>query len=173
MIFFGLIILVGVYASWDHHRYSLVIPPSTPPSSQVTLTGRAQVLDGDTVVMNGRRVRLWGIDAPEFSQTCMRSGDVYRCGEVATSALRAKIAESVISCIQRGIDEYGRVVAMCSAGDVDIGGWLVENGFAVAYRHFSGSYYDDPEKRARANGAGIWSSSFDWPWDWRRAHPRQ
>ncbi|WP_027894402.1 thermonuclease family protein [Calidithermus chliarophilus] len=52
-----------------------------PPSS---LAGRATVVDGDTLEIQGVRIRLWGVDAVESSQTCLDAqGKVYPCGRRA------------------------------------------------------------------------------------------
>ncbi|RYG08363.1 MAG: thermonuclease family protein, partial [Caulobacteraceae bacterium] len=42
------------------------------------LIGRATVIDGDTLEIGSQRVRLWGVDAPEGRQSCMRDGQAYR-----------------------------------------------------------------------------------------------
>jgi len=45
------------------------------------ITGRAAVLKGDTIEINGQKIRLHGIDAPQHRQTCHdRRGLLYRCG---------------------------------------------------------------------------------------------
>ena len=44
------------------------------PASAETISGRAQVIDGNTIEIGGRRIRLFGIDAPEGGQTCVRDG---------------------------------------------------------------------------------------------------
>jgi endonuclease YncB( thermonuclease family) len=38
------------------------------------LTGRASVIDADTIEIHGTRIRLWGIDAPESTQLCRDAG---------------------------------------------------------------------------------------------------
>ena len=49
-----------------------------------TLTGKADIVDGDTIKVSGIPVRLYGIDAPESRQTCKREGRIYGCGKQAT-----------------------------------------------------------------------------------------
>lgn len=70
-------------------------------------------------------------------------------------------------CEERDVDRYGRIVAVCSTGGIDLNGWLVANGLAVAYRQYSQDYVP-AEDAARAAGVGIWADSFDMPWDWHR-----
>jgi endonuclease YncB( thermonuclease family) len=53
---------------------------------------RGSVVDGDTLeLMDAKRIRLWGIDAPEGAQTCQRAGRPWRCGDDATRALELLI----------------------------------------------------------------------------------
>ena len=52
------------------------------------ITGKAYVIDGDTVVVTGQHVRLKGIDAPEGKQTCMRDGRSWDCGNASRDELR-------------------------------------------------------------------------------------
>jgi hypothetical protein len=66
------------------------------------------------------------------------------------------------------VDQYGRVVAVCSAGGEDLNGWMVRQGWALAYRHYSTVYIPD-EDAAHAAGVGIWRGTFEAPWDWRQA----
>jgi hypothetical protein len=66
----------------------------------------------------------------------------------------------------RDTDRYGRTVAVCSSRGVDLNGWLVTQGWAVAYRHYSRDYVR-AEDQARAASRGVWSGQFDMPWEWR------
>lgn len=134
------------------------------------LTGRATVIDGDTIEIHGQRIRLEGIDAPESRQTCTDAGgNQWRCGKAAAFALADKIGSSVVSCEPNGNDRYGRVLAICFLSELDLNGWMVRNGWSVAYRRYSTAYVRE-EGLARANGANIWSGTFDMPWDWRKTH---
>ena len=57
----------------------------------------------------------------------------------------------------------GRIVAVCFAGTEDVNAWMVRQGWAFAYRHYSLDYVDD-EDAAREEGAGIWAGAFTPPW---------
>lgn len=131
------------------------------PALAGDITGLASVIDGDTLDVAGVRVRLSGIDAPESKQVC---GD-WPCGAAATSHMR-EIAAGVVECAPEGSDRYGRVIAVCYAGGVDLGGEMVRRGLALAYRRYSDRYVPQ-ENAAREEKAGMWGSTFVAPWVWR------
>lgn len=136
--------------------------PARPGAGQVVLTGRANVLDGDTIEVQGRRIRLHGIDAPENDQICERSGRPWRCGQEATAALRSHLGGRSVTCHEVDVDRFGRSVARCLVNGQDVNAWLVRNGWALAYRRYSDAYVAD-EAQARAARRGIWSGQFQAP----------
>ena len=131
-----------------------------------TLDGQARVIDGDTLVVSGRHIRLDGIDAPETKQVCQRDGD-WRCGLAATEALKARIGTSEVRCKGSTKDRYRRLISTCWAGSVNLNEDMVRSGWAVAYRRYSITYVP-AEDEAKGNKAGLWSSEFQMPWEWRR-----
>ena len=135
-------------------------------TGSATISGRASVIDGDTVEIHGTRVRLHGIEAPESGQTCEANGDAYRCGQAAALALDEMIGARPIECHQTDIDRYGRVVAVCMFGGVDLNARMVSLGWALAYRQYSLDYVDE-EEAASAAKAGMWAGTFIAPWDFR------
>lgn len=138
------------------------------PGAARDLQGRVSVLDGDTIEMHGQRIRLHGIDAPEGGQRCIDGqGRPWRCGTEAARALDAMTQGRVIACRQMDRDRYGRIVARCQAGGMDLGAEMVRQGLAVAYRRYSTAYIVD-EDRARGRRVGMWSGSFEMPQEWRR-----
>jgi endonuclease YncB( thermonuclease family) len=83
--------------------------------------------------------------------------------------LADRIGRASVSCRPRDLDRYGRVVAVCFKGNEDLNRWMVANGWAAAYRRYSGDYVaeEDAARRGRVN---IWSGAFEMPWDWRAQH---
>lgn len=100
---------------------------ATPVHAQ-TMSGLAEVVDGDSLSVSGISVRLFGIDAPEGKQTCNRSGTTWRCGEEAATQLRNFIGGNPIDCRGRDIDTYGRTLAVCLVAGIEINRAMVEAG---------------------------------------------
>ena len=82
--------------------------------------GNAVVLDGDTIMLAGRKIRLEGIDAPEFSQICTGKSGSYPCGREAKRRLEALAKGSAVECSGWQDDKYGRFLGTCSAGEVEL-----------------------------------------------------
>lgn len=136
------------------------------PVTPETILGRAKVVDGDTLEVEGSRVRLFGIDAPELDQTCLRGGAVWACGREAAEQLAALVGDAKLECQIRGSDQYRRLLAVCYSGGEDVNQAMVEHGWALAYRVY-GDDYVASEMRAKGYGLGIWSSQFTAPADFR------
>ncbi|MDA1029792.1 MAG: thermonuclease family protein [Bacteroidetes bacterium] len=131
-------------------------------------TGPARVIDGDTIVIAGERIRLHGIDAPETRQECRRgNGTPYRCGEASTEALRALVGSHPVRCEGSTHDRYGRLIGVCYANGVNLNAEMVRQGWAVAYRRYSEDYVS-VEMEAQEAKRGIWAGDFEMPWEWRR-----
>lgn len=131
------------------------------------LTGKASVIDGDTLEIHGQRIRLHGIDAPESGQFCEAGGKSYRCGREAAWELDRLIANRTTHCQQRDIDRYSRIVAECFVGGINLNAAMVQTGWALAYRRYSKDYIQE-EDLARQQEKGVWAGTFIYPWDYRR-----
>jgi len=125
-------------------------------------TGTVIVNDGDTITLNGQRIRLIGMDAPEYHQTCIRDSRSYPCGRQAREMLVKLIAGQPVTCEGGKWDRYHRLLAVCTAGGLDLNRAMVEQGWAVAY-----GGYEDAERLAAQRSAGIWAGTFERPRDWR------
>jgi endonuclease YncB( thermonuclease family) len=140
---------------------------SRPKWQTDCLTGLASVVDGDTIIVAGERVRLHGIDAPELNQTFWCMGQTLPCGAMAMAALEALTAGVKLRCEPVERDRHGRLVAKCfSPSGIDVGQRLVAAGWALAYRQFSMDYVD-AEEEARKAKRGMWRGGFMKPWVWR------
>jgi endonuclease YncB( thermonuclease family) len=130
--------------------------------------GKAQVVDGDSIKLQGDSVRLEGIDALERDQNCRtKTGSEVRCGVIATNALEGFIADSDVSCFITGTDKYHRLLGTCFCRMKNINQWMVSSGNALAYREYSLLYINE-EEAAKINQQGLWNyESFMNPWDWR------
>lgn len=139
----------------------------TAAADGLTITGKARVLDGDTVVIGKQHIRLRGIDAPEREQLCWPySGGTAACGRQAATVLKGLIKDQPVSCAVVDTDRYGRSVALCRAGKTDLNREMVRSGWAVAY------WTDDftaEEKEAKAAKRGIWAMRFKDPADYRHS----
>ncbi len=129
------------------------------------LEGRASVADGDTITVGGERVRLKGMDAPEFDQICKMDGTDYACGRQARDHLKRLIGKKSVTCSGNERDRYNRLLAICLAGGTDLNKTMVEAGWAVSF----GDYHAE-ETSARNNRRGLWAGRFDRPQSWRSAH---
>ena len=150
--------------SWSRRTCAVLLALVLAPPGAQALTGEATVVDGDTLVIGSERIRIFGIDAPESDQDC---GDGWPCGREATRAVEDLTRGRSVRCEGDTRDFYGRLIAVCYAGSVDIGGDLVRRGLALAYRTYSMAYVEH-EDEARRHGLGVWSGAFVAPWDWRR-----
>ena len=126
-----------------------------------------KITDGDTIRINGEKIRFSGIDTPELRQTCFKQGIKKPCGITAKQILIDKIADNKIVCIREGKDQYKRTLAECFVNNESLSSYLVKSGYAFAYRRYSKKFIKD-EDFARTNKIGMWSMEFDYPWDWRK-----
>lgn len=132
------------------------------------LIGIASVIDGDTIEIDGERIRLHGIDAPESKQQCINAQkSAYGCGQLATQRLKGLVNGQITNCNVLDKDRYGRHVAVCFTNSLNINEQLVAEGLALAYKKYS-SDYSSAESRARKDRIGLWQGDFIEPWDWRR-----
>ncbi|MFG1480830.1 thermonuclease family protein [Xanthobacter sp. V4C-4] len=155
VVAFALVLALGWLAEWMQRKE--------------VYAGAATVVDGDTLLLRGRRIRLEGLDAPELAQSCERDGAAWPCGKTARFALAELVQRGDVFCSASGEDAYGRALARCTVGGVDIAEELVRQGLAVAYGRRG---YTAAEAEARAARRGMWAGRFQAPRDYRAAHPR-
>ena len=158
LVIFGIIALLAAYA--------YVKKPSRTLAP--VITGQASVIDGDTISIDGTHIRLQGIDAPEWDQTCDDAkGATWSCGSRAARELGAQVRGIALTCKTSDFDQYDRVLAVCSMPDgTNVNVWLVRQGWAVAFGR--APLYASAEAEARAAKRGIWQGAFTRPSEWRQ-----
>lgn len=143
--------------------------PSQQTSGEV-LQGRASAVDGDTIEINGTRVRFNGIDAPEYDQQCEDAKRFrYSCGWQVKASLEKFMASSrPMRCEFVTWDQYGRFIGNCFRADgADVAAWLVKNGLALDLPKYSHGAYATQQLTAKAAKRGLWKGFFEEPWTWR------
>lgn len=139
----------------------------TPDAEAAVVSGRAKVIDGDTIDISGTRIRLEGIDAPEAKQTCTRKGaGLWDCGRAATEYLKRMTGGRKVTCESAGQDRYGRMLGWCVVERIDINDAMVRSGNAWAFVRYSKRYVS-AEREARAGERGIWQGEAEPAWDFR------
>lgn len=115
--------------------------PAVPFTAPDLVCASVRVIDGDTFDCDSTRIRMEGIDAPEMPGHCRRGRDCTPGDPYASEAnLRRLVQSGAVQCRKTDTDRYGRTVARCHAGEVDLSCKQIEGGFAV--RRYSGIWCD-------------------------------
>ncbi len=166
------LIVVALIAAIGGGVHERLARPSAPRPTGLPIAGRAHVVDGDSLEVAGRRIRLFGIDAPESRQDCRDGrGRFYACGMKARDALASAIGGGAVACTPVG-ESYDRDVAICIAGGRDLSETMVRQGHALELAQHSRGRYTAAERDARAGRRGLWAGDFERPAQWRQEHPR-
>ncbi len=132
-----------------------------------SLAEEIRVIDADTIIVNNKKIRFSGIDAPELDQRCLLNEIKVYCGLDAKEMLIKKINNQIPRCIEEGVDRYKRILAECFVNGESLSSFLVKNGYAFAYRKYSKKFIED-EEFAKSTKLGLWTMKFEFPWDFRK-----
>jgi len=130
------------------------------------LVGQASVIDGEEI--HQKRIRLWGIDAPETSQLCRGAdSDLYRFGAKAANDLDSFIAGRPVNCTpvaERPIwADCGNLFRRrCRHRRMACAQWS-RAGLAAIFEGKYGSAQRDADR----SGRGMWAGSYVEPWLFR------
>lgn len=139
---------------------SILAPPED-------LTGRATVLAGDRLRVDGEIIKLSGVIAPDVNQPCFKAnGRRWACSTSAQRALDRLVRGRLVSCKPTASDDAGVTLATCAIGEDDIAGKLTRGGHVFAASGMFSSYRAD-EDLARAAKIGLWQGETVHPEDWR------
>ena len=138
------------------------------------IEGKALVVDGDTIKINGEKIRFSGIDAPESNyrgkeQICFKGETKITCGKLSKDFLIQKINNLKVTCeIEAKPDRYKRKLGECFINNKSLSRILVKNGYAFDYTKYSKKKYSKEQEYAKANNLGLWAMKFEYPWIFRR-----
>ena len=143
-------------------------------SSGYVLAYELKVIDGDTIVLNGDKIRFSGIDTPESyyrgkKQICYDKNIEVFCGDLSKKILVEKIGNNKVSCIiEKKLDKYKRILAECFVNNVSLSRYLVKSGYAFDYTYYSKKKFKKDQEYAKDNNLGLWKMKFEYPWVWRK-----
>jgi endonuclease YncB( thermonuclease family) len=127
-----------------------------PARAQEEIRGRAKVLSSDTLEVSGKRYRLFGVIGPAKDQKCLAGALPWLCGNAAFNHLREQAEGKLVTCVDKGLGDDKKPVALCKAEGKDLGYVQVRNGWANAD---SQGGYQTAESAARASKVGFWKGS--------------
>ena len=143
------------------------------PMDYPAIEGVSRILTGDTLTIRGRVIKLFGVAAPEITQTCADSHERgYRCGQQSLSWLSNWLMDNPIICHILNEDKSGVLTGVCMLGQYDIGAAIVNSGWAVADTRQT-QIYSAYQDQASQNRRGLWQGKFYMPWDWQKIKARK
>ena len=136
--------------------------------SNISFANNLKVSDGDTIILNGEKIRFSGIDTPELKQVCRLDDIEVFCGKLSAFILKEKIGNENVTCEREAEkDFFGRTLGECFVNNESLSKFLVRNGYAFAFVKYSKKFVED-EKYAKKNNLGLWAMEFEYPWDFRK-----
>lgn len=144
---------------------------STNSSNDISyISGKAFVVDGDTIKIGGKKIRLLNIDSAESKQKCFNKNNrEYLCGKAATDFLINLIGGKIVSCEYHNLDIYNRILGTCFLNKTNINLEMIRSGHAIIYSYKNSSEsYIETEDYAKAKNLGLWQGHFEIPKDFRK-----
>ncbi|MEQ8322198.1 MAG: thermonuclease family protein [Rhodospirillales bacterium] len=153
---------------------------SQPANATEDISGiPTSISDGDTLKVSGETIRFFGIDTPEKAQLCARAdGSCYKCGQTSGDALRNMIGHGGVVCKPTGSKTYGRWVAVCYSGSLNLNLEMARQGHATVYHRYLNDIpelkplFEAAEVEAKERGRGIFQGEFIPPEQWRNQNKR-
>jgi endonuclease YncB( thermonuclease family) len=130
--------------------------------------GEVRVLDGDTLRLGDRVLRLAALEVPDRGRATCRdgAGQAADCAGLAAESLARLVADRALECRVQGRDRFGRGLGTCRAGGVELNASLVAAGWALAEAGAQPAL-GAVEAGARRAGRGLWAAGVSPPERWR------
>jgi endonuclease YncB( thermonuclease family) len=142
------------------------------PAHALTLTGTAEVIDADLLLLDGHRVFLLGVESVEEGQLCGIDNQAWECWPAAVRMLQTIAGEGEMTCeVISGPNFLSEVIAICTVGGEDVGARLVRSGFGLPIPEETDAYRDEMEA-AQSEHIGLWQGTFYTPAEWRALNNR-
>ena len=138
------------------------------------ISGKAKIIDGDTLKINNKKIRFSGIDAPESyffgkKQLCILNNVEILCGKLSKEKLIEKIGNQTVNCkIEKNKDQYSRLIGECFIKSKSLSVFMVKNGYAFDYPKYSNGKFRKYQIYAKNLSLGLWQMQFEYPWIWRK-----
>lgn len=141
-----------------------------PWASASEISGNAEVLESDVLMVDGYRIYLLGVESVEEGQVCSVGDRDWDCWAAAVRALQTITAEGPLVCEPvTKPDVLNQVIARCRLNGEDLGTLFVRSGFGLEVPAETAEYAA-VQAEAVSSAVGLWQSRFLSPADWRRAN---
>ena len=143
-------------------------------NNYLLISGKAKIIDGDTLKINNKKIRFSGIDAPESyffgkKQLCILNNIEIQCGKLSKEKLIEKIGNQIVNCrIEKNKDQYSRLIGECFVKSKSLSVFMVKNGYAFDYPKYSNGKFRKYQINAKNLSLGLWQMQFEYPWIWRK-----
>jgi endonuclease YncB( thermonuclease family) len=136
------------------------------------ISGIPVVQGSDTLVINGKKITLWGLESLAPDQQCWQNGMAWGCGEEASTALKHYVDGRMVECqVQHIPTDKSPLIAKCyrfKGHDLhDIAAHLIKHGWGMDNADITGGIYAGEENEAKEDQVGVWSSRFQTAKNWK------
>jgi endonuclease YncB( thermonuclease family) len=122
------------------------------------IEGMGRAFRGDVVIVDGAKIRLFGITAPGLDDQCGTLESNRSCGDEAKKLLATLVSGNKVVCRLRNKVGHGYWQGTCSLDGADIAETIVRAGWARAAVEMTDQYVS-LEQQARAAEVGIWQKA--------------
>jgi endonuclease YncB( thermonuclease family) len=146
----------------------LILALGAADAQAAEFAGAARVVDGATLEVAGKRVALYGVEAPPAEQSCRewsRQGQrEFSCGALSRAFLQSLVSGREVFCVEEGPASKGEVPATCFADGRDLAAEIVLAGWGVS----ATGRYVNLQQTAQQARSGLWAGPGANPDEWRR-----
>ena len=156
----------GLWSGLRHLLLGLGIALAPDRGAADVIESYAIVQDDATLRVRGETIRLYGVQVADLRPFCDSTFRPTRCQTRAAVALASRI-QGFVRCVPQVLFNDHSIGAFCSirgtgtpSRQIDLGAWLIEQGWAVALPEAPFAYHT-LEEIAKVNGRGVWGFQAD------------